>query len=146
MIYRYVYIHIGFPGSSACKESACNAGDLNLISGLGRSPREGNRSRIVELPGEFHGQRNLAGYSPWGRKESDRTERLSLYIYMGLPRWLYGKESTCQCRRCRYHPWVGKIPWKRKWQRTSVFLPGESGGQRNLVGYSLWDCKEMGHD
>ena len=146
MIYRYVYIHIGFAASSAGKESAHNAGDPNLISGLGRSPREGNSSRIVELPGEFHGQRNLAGYSPWGCKESDRTERLSLYIPMGLPRWLGGKESTCQCRRCRYHPWVGKIPWKRKWQRTSVFLPGESGGQRNLVGYSLWDCKEMGHD
>ena len=40
----------------------------------------------------------------------------------------------------------GKIPWKRKWQPTSVFLPGESHGQRSLVGYSLGDCKEMGHD
>ena len=45
-----------------------------------------------------------------------------------LPRWLKGKESTCQCwshRRHWFDPWVGKIPWRRKWQPTPVFLPGE---------------------
>ena len=36
----------------------------------------------------------------------------------GLPKWLSGKESTCQCRRCGCNPWVGKIPWRRKWQPT----------------------------
>ena len=41
-----------------------------------------------------------------------------------------------------FNPWVRKIPWRRKWQPTPVFLPGESHGQRSLVGYSLWDCKE----
>ena len=46
--------------------------------------------------------------------------------YIGLPRWLSGKESTCQCRRPGFDPWVGKIPWRRKWQPTPVFLPGES--------------------
>ena len=47
-----------------------------------------------------------------------------------------GRESAYQCRRhkrCRLHPWVGKKPWRRKWQPTPVFLPGESYGQRNLV-------------
>ena len=39
-------------------------------------------------------------------------------------------------------PWVGKIPWRRKWQPTQVLLPGKSHGQRSLVGYSLWGCKE----
>ena len=53
-----------------------------------------------------------------------------------LPRWLSGKEPACQCRRCGFNPWVGKIPWKRKWQPTPVFLPGEFHGQRNLMGYS----------
>ena len=38
--------------------------------------------------------------------------------------------------------WVGKIPWRRKWQPTPVFLPGESHRQRSLAGYSLWGCKE----
>ena len=60
-----------------------------------------------------------------------------------LPRWLSGKESACQCKRSRFNPWVGKIPQRRKWQPTPVFLPGKSHGQRNLVGYSLWDCKEL---
>ena len=40
------------------------------------------------------------------------------------------------------NPWVGKIPWRRKWQPTPVFLPGESHGQRSLVGYSPWGPKE----
>ena len=54
-----------------------------------------------------------------------------------------GKESTCQCRRCRVHPWVGKIPWRRKWQPTPAFLPGESHGQRSLAGYSPWVAKSQ---
>ena len=40
-------------------------------------------------------------------------------------------------------PWVRKIPWRRKWQPTSVFLPGKSHGQRSLAGYSPWDLKEL---
>ena len=64
---------------------------------------------------------------------------------MGLPRWLSGKEFTWQCRRHRRHgfdPWVKKIPWSRKWQPTTVFLPGRFHGQRSLVGYSPWFHKE----
>ena len=54
-----------------------------------------------------------------------------------LPRWLSGKEPTCQSRRCNrlwFDPWVGKIPWGRAWQPIPVFLPGESHGQWSLVG------------
>ena len=58
---------------SAGKESACNVRDLGLIPGLGWSPEEGNGF----LHGEFHGQRSLVGYSSWGHKESDTTERLT---------------------------------------------------------------------
>ena len=54
----------------------------------------------------------------------------------GLPWWLSGRESTCQCRRHGFNPWVRKIPWRRKWQSTPVFLTGKSHGQRNLVSYS----------
>ena len=131
----------------------------------------------VLLPGKSHGRRSLVGCSPWGRQESDTTERLHFHLsllcigegngnplqcsclenprdgvaqswtrlkwlssssnpsmvigfpgvhsdcasrmrccyktpspWMGLPRWLIGKESTCQCRRCEFDPWVGKIP------------------------------------
>ena len=55
------------------------------------------------------------------------------------------KELTCPCRRFkrhRFNPWVGKIPWRRAWQPTPVFLPGKFHGQRSLAGYSLWGCKE----
>ena len=60
-----------------------------------------------------------------------------------LPRWLSGKESACQCRRRGFDPWVGKIPWKSKWQSTPIVLPGESHGQRSLLGYSLQGCKSQ---
>ena len=43
-----------------------------------------------------------------------------------------------ECRRLGFGPWVGKIPWRRKWQPTPVLLPGESHGRRSLVGYSPW--------
>ena len=59
-----------------------------------------------------------------------------------LLRWCNSKESTCQGRRCRFHPWVGKIPWRRKWQPTPVFLPGDSHGQRSPAGYSPWGRKK----
>ena len=60
------------------KESACNVGDLGLITGLGRPSREGIGYPLqLFLPGESHGQRSLAGYSPWGRKELDMTEQLT---------------------------------------------------------------------
>ena len=45
-------------------------------------------------------------------------------------------------RETRVRSWVGKISWRRKWQSTPVLLPGKSHGQRSLVGYSLWGCKE----
>ena len=65
----------GFPGGSEVKASACNTGDLSSIPGLGRFPwRRKWRPTPVLLPGESHGWRNLMGYSPRGRKESDMTE------------------------------------------------------------------------
>ena len=45
--------------------------------------------------------------------------------------------------RFRFHPWVGKMPWRRTWQPTAVILPGESHGQRSPVGYSPWGHKEL---
>ena len=65
-----------------------------------------------------------------------------IVFYCGLPKWCSGKESACQCRRCSFHPWVGKIPSRRKREPALVFLPGEFHGQRSLVGYSPWGCKE----
>ena len=61
----------------------------------------------------------------------------------GLP-WELRRSRVClQCRRPGFDPWVRKIPWRREWQPTPVFLPGETHGQRTLVGYSPWGCKEL---
>ena len=66
-----------------------------------------------------------------------------LMIHHGLPWWLSGKESACQCRRLRFDPWVGKMPWRRGWLPSPVFWPGEFHGQRSLAGYSSSSCKEL---
>ena len=58
-----------------------------------------------------------------------------------LPGDSSGKEPACRCKRhkrLRSDPWVGKIPWRRAWQPTPAFLPGESRGQRSLCGCSPW--------
>ena len=81
--YVDIYISNGFPGGSDHKASACNAGDPDLIPGLGRSPGEGNgKPTPVLLPGKSHGQRSLVGYRPRSCKESGTTERLYLLTYL----------------------------------------------------------------
>ena len=60
-----------------------------------------------------------------------------------------GKEPACQCRRHRrlgFYPWVRKIPWRRAWQSTPAFLPGQSRGQRSLVGYRFIVLRRVRHD
>ena len=67
---------------------------------------------------------------------------------MYFPGSASGKEPACQCRRCkrgRLKSWVGKILWRRARQPIPVFLPGESRGQRSLMGYLPCGCKEVGH-
>ena len=64
-----------------------------------------------------------------------------------LTRWFSDEESACQCRtdrRLGFHPWAGKIPWRRQWQPTPVLLLGESHGQRSLVGPSLLAHRRVG--
>ena len=57
--------------------------------------------------------------------------------------WGLRRQGIClQCRRVRFDPWVVKIAWRRKWLPTPVLLPGESHGQKSLVGYSPWGRKE----
>ena len=59
-----------------------------------------------------------------------------------FPGDLDGKASVYNAGNPGWDPWVGKIPWRRKWQSTPVLLPGKSHGQRSLVGYSPWGHKE----
>ena len=70
-------------------------------------------------------------------------------LLLGLPWGLSGKESTCQRRRQKrlgFKPWLRKIPRRRRWQPSPVFLPGEPHGQRSLVGYSSGDSQGVGQE
>ena len=69
----------------------------------------------------------------------NQTQQNCLFVYTALNEyrasmWLSSKESTCQCRRCGFDPWVGKIPWRREWHPPPVSLLGKSHGQRSLLG------------
>ena len=135
----------------------------------------------VLLPGKSHGRRSLVGCSPWGREESDTTERLHFHFSLSRigegngnplqcsclenPRgggawWaaVYGvaqsrtrlkRLSSSQCMGCGFDLWIRTIPWRRKWQSTPVFLPGESQGRGSLVGCRIWGrtgSHRVGHD
>ena len=127
---------MGFPCGSVGKESACIAGDLGLIPGLGRSPGEGKG-----YPLQYSGLENSMDYSSWGCKESDMTEQLSLSPYIqDFPGGASGKEPACNAGDMRYgfNPWVGKIPWRKELLPTPVFWPGEFHGL-----FSPWGHKEL---
>ena len=90
------------------------------------------------------------GKPPKGTLFDSQTERQgpagkplsTIIIIKGLPWWPRQQRICLQCRRPGFDPWVKKIPWRREWQPTPVFLPGKSHGQRCLVGYSPWARKE----
>ena len=94
-----------------------------------------------QAPGVGDGQGGLACCDSWGRKESDATGTEQERLWPSLEaQW----ERTCLPHgRPGFDPWVRKIPWRRKWQPTPVFLPGESHGQRRLERCSLWGHKEL---
>ena len=90
--------HIRLPGGSEVKVSACSAGDLRSIPGSGRFPwRRKWQPTPVFLPGESHGWRNLVGYSPWGHKESDTTERLHFHLSLSCIGEGNGNPLQCSC-------------------------------------------------
>ena len=81
---------MGLPGGSDGKESACNVGDLGFKSSVGEICwRRKRQPTLVFLPGEYLGQRSLAGYSPWGGKESGMTERVAYNYYVFFEKNVY---------------------------------------------------------
>ena len=145
ILWHCLSLGLGFPGGSDGKASACNVGDPGSIPGSGRSSGEGNGNLLqyscLENPTD------RVGYNLWGRKESDTTERLSLH--MGFQGNSAGKEPACQCRRHKrrgFDPWVGKIPWRRAWQPTAIFLPGESPWSEEADELPSMRSQRVGHD
>ena len=124
-------VPLGFPDGSDGKESACNAGDPGLIPGLGRFPGEekGNPLQYSYLENSM--DRGAWCVKVHGSQRVGLDQETNAFT-LGLVRWLSGWRTCLQCRkhgrRCRFGPWVGKIPWKRKWHPMPVFLPGKSHG------------------
>ena len=114
-----------------------DAGDASLIPQSGISPGVGNGNMLQYSCLENSRDR----LSSWAIVHGVKKNQTS-----GLPWWLNGKESTCQSRRRGFDPWVGKIPWRRKWQPTLIFLPGKSHGQRSLIAYSPRGYKSVRQD
>ena len=100
---------------------------IAIIPGLGRSSGEGNGN-----PLQYSCLENSMDRGTWWAavhgvaKSWTRLKRLSSSS---------GKEHAFQCKRCGFDPRVGKIPWKRKWQPTPIFLSGKFHGQRSLMDY-----------
>ena len=122
----------GLPWWLSRKESACSAGDGGSIPGSGRSSGEGNGN-----PLQYSCLGNPVDRGAWGStvgvtKDLNTTYWLSndlLAVLLGLPMWHCSKELPAiivRRKTCRFDLWVRKIPWRREWQPTPVFLPGES--------------------
>ena len=94
-------------------------GGTNVLHAFNCSQKKKKREGKKEKTGTLVAQRIFSFNSP-------STDSMLVIDYiLQLPRWHNHKESACQCRRCKRHgfdPWVGKIPWSRKWQPTLVFL------------------------
>ena len=110
----------------------------------GKEESLGNKARVFSITKAYSPGRRLCQSQVLPKGKGGHFAQSSpLYpscLNPGLPRWwCSSKEPACQSRRlrrCGFSPWVGKIPWRRAWQPTPVFLPGKSHGQRCLVGYS----------
>ena len=115
----------GFPGGSDCKESAWNADSLGQKDPL----EKGMSTHSSILAWRIPWTEELGGLQSMG---SQRVRHNWVTNTLGFPGGTSGKEPACQCRthmRHRFNTWVGKILWRKVWQPTPVFLPGESHGQ-----------------
>ena len=109
----------------------------SAINSKYKGPMEREPSYILRWKEKPTGQEALRG-----DHSNNKSNNPQVLDSEGFRRWLSGKESACQCKRCGFNPWSRKIPWRRTWQPTPVFLPGKSHGQRSLAGYSPWTRKE----
>ena len=99
------------------------------------------------------GQSASFGVTGGFQKNRDRTHREFFCVELwgnGPNLWKLGIHATVLTGErglpCGFEPLFGKVPWRREWHPTPVFLPGESHGQRSLGGYSSWGLKRVGHD
>ena len=101
----------------------------------------GNIAEITAIKSPKTNSVNITGHS-----EQITIKPTTCYALIRSPSGSDGKESTCQGRRRRFDPRVGKIPWRRKQQPTLVFLPGKSHGPRSLAGLQSMESQKVRHD
>ena len=127
-----MYIYVLCLATQSCP-TFCNPMDCSLRAPLSMGILWAGTLEQVSTPSS-RGSSQSRDWTQISQLEVD-----SLCIW-GFPGGSDGKESACWCR---FDHWVGKIPWKRKWQSIPVFLPGKSQGQRSLMGYSWWGYKRV---
>ena len=144
-----------FPGGSEVKNLLLMQ-KMQLWSLHQKDPlKEEMATHPILLPGKSHGQKSLVSYNPWGCKKSDVTEGTEQRLFgslLGLEMGISGLKLIIffpQDTQCTYKFIILLIftklfcnSWRRKWQPTPVFLPGESQGRRALVGFRLWGRTE----
>ena len=136
----HLKMEICFPCGSVIKESACSAGDLGSIPGLGRSPGEGKG-----YPLQYSGLENsinclVHGVTKSQTRLSSFTSLHTILCFSLFSASLVAqivKKISLQCGRLGFNPWVGEIPWRRERLPTPVVWPEE------FHGYSPWGHKEL---
>ena len=98
-----------------------------------------NQTRLTDWTSTPFPTTSPCGYSSSVLKQPLDSSLISIWVSW----WLRQQRICLQCRRPGFNPCIRKIPWRRAWQSTPVFLPGEFHGQRKLAGYSPWGCKEL---
>ena len=91
---------------------------------------------------EFHTRDTTTHFVNWPMEIRDKKERHRKSHPLGLPWWLRQWRICLQSGRPRFDPWIGKIPWRRGWQSTPVFLPGESPWTEEPRGHKEWNMTE----
>ena len=133
---------LNFPGGSDGKGSTYSVGDLGSIPELGRSPGEGNGNHSSILAWKIPWTEEPGGLSSMElqRVGHDWATELNWWLLYGLPKWLSDKESACHCRRHGFDPWIGKVPWRRKWQPLQYFYL-----ENTMDRGAWWATVQRGH-
>ena len=137
----------GFPHSSISKESACNAGDLGLIPGSGRSPGEGNGNPLL-----YSCLKNPMDRGAWVATFHGVTRVRHNLVTKPPPPYPWASLVVQSVKnlptmwRPGFDPWIGKIPWRMAWHPTPVFLPGESPWIEEPGGLQSTGLQGVGHN
>ena len=98
--------------------------------------RWSNSTRVMQQEQGLGLEPSQFGLNPYSKNlPVSALQNVVFYWIKGFLWWVSGKASACWCKRHSFDPGSGRIPWRRKWQLTPVFLPGKSHGQRSLAGY-----------